>query len=133
MENTRFDLRETMDQFQGLCLMITAERNVPIDIITDIRQTYKKIQDQLTKISGARQLVEGKYRQYYNRDSHREREIAEIAFLAKSLYLKFEGNRRPHDLLGQHLLLHLTLLSPFTLRHYTSDIASSIPTGLNIV
>ena len=90
MENTRFDLRETMDQFQGLCLMITAERNVPIDIITETRQTYKQIQDQLTKISVARQLLEGKYRQYYRRDYQREREIMEIAFLAKSLYSKFE-------------------------------------------
>jgi len=90
MENTRFDLRETMDQFQGLCLMITAERNVPIDIITETRQTYKKIHDQLTKISGAKQLLEGKYRQYYRRDYQREREIMEIAFLAKSLYLTFE-------------------------------------------
>jgi len=90
MENTRFDLRETMDQFQELCLMITAERNVPIDIITETRQTYKKIQDQLTKISGARQLLEGKYRQYYRRDYQREKEIMEIAFLAKSLYLTFE-------------------------------------------
>ena len=90
MEITRFDLRETMDQFQGLCLMITAERNVPIDIITETRQTYKKIQDQLTKMSGAKQLLEGKYRQYYRRDHQREREIMEMAFLAKSLYLKFE-------------------------------------------
>ena len=90
MENTRFDLREAMEQFQGLCLMITAERNVPIDIITETRQTYKKIQDQLTKISIAIQLLEGKYRQYYRRDYQREREIMEIAFLAKSLYLKFE-------------------------------------------
>jgi len=90
VENTRFDLREAMDQFQELCLMITPERNVPIDIITDIRQTYKKIQDQLTKISVAKQLLEGKYRQYYRRDSQREREIMEIAFLAKSLYSKFE-------------------------------------------
>jgi len=70
--------------------MITAERNVPIDIITETRQTYKKIQDQLTKISIAIQLLEGKYRQYYRRDYQREREIMEIAFLAKSLYLKFE-------------------------------------------
>jgi hypothetical protein len=70
--------------------MITAERNVPIDIITETRQTYKTIQDQLTKISGARQLLEGKYRQYYRRDHQREKEIMEIAFLAKSLYLKFE-------------------------------------------
>jgi hypothetical protein len=90
MENTRFDLREAMDQFQGLCLMITAERTVPIDIITETRQTYKKIQDQLTKISIAIQLLEGKYRQYHRRDYQREREIMEIAFLAKSLYLKFE-------------------------------------------
>ena len=78
MENTRFDLIETMDQFQGLCLMITAERNVPIDIITETRQTYKKIQDQLTKISGARQLLVGKYRQYYRRDYQCEKEIMEI-------------------------------------------------------
>jgi hypothetical protein len=90
MENTRFDLREAMDQFQELCLIITPERNVPAEIITDIRQTYKKIQDQLAKISGAKQLLEGKYRQYYRRDHQREREIMGFAFLAKSLYLKFE-------------------------------------------
>jgi hypothetical protein len=94
MENTCFDLREAMDQFQGLCLMITAVKNVPIDIINDIRQTYKKIQDHLTKISGAKQLLEGKYRQYYHRDYQREREIMEIAFLAKSLYLTFEYTLR---------------------------------------
>ena len=90
VENTRFDLREAMDQFQELCLMITPERNVPPETITDIRQTYKKIQDQLTKISGAKQLLEGKYKQYYHRDSQREREIMEFGFLAKSLYSKFE-------------------------------------------
>src|SRR4030042_4452189 len=88
VDNTRFDLREAMDQFQGLCLMITAERKGPIDIITETRQHYKKNQDQLTKISVARQLLEGKNRQYYHRDSLREREITEIAFLAKSLNLK---------------------------------------------
>jgi hypothetical protein len=90
IDSSRFDLRETMDQFQGLCLMITAERNVPTDIITETRQTYKKIQEQLTKISGAKQLLEGKYRQYYRRDYRRDREIMEIAFLAKNLYLTFE-------------------------------------------
>src|SRR5512136_734700 len=90
MENTQFDLRETMDQFQGLCLMIASERNVRMDIITEIRQTYKTIQEQLTKISVARQLLEGKYRQYYRRDPLREREITQIAFRAKTLYLTFE-------------------------------------------
>ena len=90
MENTCLDLRAAMDQFQGLCLMVTSERNVPTEIIIDIRQAYKQIQAQLTKINGARQLLEGKYRQYYHRDSKREREITEIAFFAKSLYLSFE-------------------------------------------
>jgi hypothetical protein len=90
VEANRFDLREVMDQFQELCLSITLEMDVPAEIITNVRQTYKKIQDQLTKISAAKQLLEGKYRQYYHRDSQREREIMEFSFLAKSLYSKFE-------------------------------------------
>jgi hypothetical protein len=90
VETTCLDLREALDHFQELCLSITAKRDVPAEIITDIRQTYKKIQDQLTKISAARQLLEGRYRQYYHRDSQREREIMEFSFLAKSLYSKFE-------------------------------------------
>jgi len=90
MKNTHFDLGEAMDQFHGLCLRVTPERIVPVGIITDIRQTYKEIQDQLTKIRGVNQLLESKYRQYYRRDSQRDREIIEFAFLAKSLYSKFE-------------------------------------------
>ncbi|MGA2515033.1 MAG: hypothetical protein ABSG44_00620 [Thermodesulfobacteriota bacterium] len=90
MENARLDLRAAMDQFEELCLRITAERNVPIDIFTETRQAYKKIQDQLTKISGARQLLEGKYKHYYRRNYQLEKEIMQIAFLAKSLYLTFE-------------------------------------------
>ncbi len=90
MENTRFELREAMDQFQELCLIVTPQRDVPVEIINDIRQTYKKIQDQLTKIRGARQLLEGKYRKYHRRDSQSAREIMDIAFLAKSLDSKFE-------------------------------------------
>ena len=90
IQNTYFDLRETMDQFRELCLMISEERTVPMEIITDIRQTYKQIQDQLTKVMGVKQLLEGKYRQYYHRDSRRDRDIMEFAFWAKSLYSKFE-------------------------------------------
>jgi hypothetical protein len=90
MENTRSDLREAMDQFQELCLTTTAEKNVSIDVITQTRQTYKKIQDQLRTISRTRQLLEGKYKQYYQRNYQREKEIMQIAFLAKNLYLTFE-------------------------------------------
>jgi hypothetical protein len=90
VENARSDLRETMDQFQELCLTVTAERDVPIDTITQTHQAYKKIQDQLKRISRARQLLEGKYRDYYRRNYQREKEIMQIAFLAKNLYLTFE-------------------------------------------
>jgi hypothetical protein len=90
VRSTHFDLKEAMDEFRDLCLRVTSERIVPSGMITDIRQTYKEIQDQLTKIRGIHQLLEGKYRGYYRRDSDREREITEFAFLAKSLYSKFE-------------------------------------------
>ena len=90
VRSTHFDLREAMDQFRGLCSRVTSERIVPAGMITDIRQTYKEIQDQLTKIRGIYQLLESKYRGHYRRDSDREREVGEFAFLAKSLYSKFE-------------------------------------------
>ena len=90
VENTRSELMEAIDQFQELCFIVTPERDVSREIITDIRQTYKQIQDQLSKIRGAKQLLEAKYRQYYRRDSRREREIMDIAFLARSLDSKFE-------------------------------------------
>ncbi len=90
LRNTHFDLRELMDQLRELCLRVTPERIVPMGIVTDIRQIYKEIQDQLTKIRGVNQLLESKYRRYYHRDPHRDREMLEFAFLAKSLYSKLE-------------------------------------------
>jgi len=72
-------------------MRVTPERIVPMGIITDVRQTYKEIQDQLKKIMGVNQLLESKYRRYFHRDPQRDKEIFESAFLAKSLYSKFEG------------------------------------------
>jgi hypothetical protein len=85
------DLGEAMYELQKLCPLITPEKNGPMEIVTDIRLTYKRVQDQLTKIRGVKQVLEGKYRQYYHRNSLREREILEFTFLAKSLYSKFES------------------------------------------
>jgi hypothetical protein len=90
LRNTHFDLTDAMKQLQDLCVRVTPERIIPMGIITDVRQTYKEIQDQLTKIRGVNQLLESKYRQYYRRDPQRDKEIFESAFLAKSLYSKFE-------------------------------------------
>ena len=90
LRNTHFDLREAMNQFQDLCHRVPRERIVPSEIITDIRKTYKEIQDLLTKFGGIKQLLGGKYRQYYRRDWLREREIVEFSFLAKNLYLNLQ-------------------------------------------
>jgi hypothetical protein len=90
IKNVHLDLREVMEQFQELCHRVTSEKIIPMGLITDIRQTYKEIQDQLKKIQGVHQLLEGKYRLYYHRDAQRDKEIFEFAFLAKSLYSKFE-------------------------------------------
>ena len=103
-----FDLREVMSTFQELCLRVTPERNVPLGIITDIRQTYKEIHDRLTKIRGVNQLLEGKYRQHYHRNSLREREITfksvfESANVGKSITLttgEIRVNKAFCDMLG---------------------------------
>ena len=42
VENTRFDLREAIDQFQELCLMITAERNVPTESLPIFAKPIKE-------------------------------------------------------------------------------------------
>ncbi len=97
VKNSHLDLREVMDLFLELCQRVTPEKVVPMGMITDIRQTYKEIQDQLTKIKGVNQLLEGKYRQYYRRDPLRNREIMEFAFLAKSLYSKVERTLQENE------------------------------------
>ena len=91
VKNTHFDLRETMNQFQEYSRWFTLEGNVPSAIITDMRKTYKGIYDQLTKIRGINQLLESRYRQYYRRDSVRDKEISEYGILSKNLYSRFES------------------------------------------
>jgi hypothetical protein len=91
LRNTHLDLREAMTQFQGYSRRFTTERTIPPGIVTDIRKTYKGIHEQLTKMKGIHQLLESRYRQYYRRDSLRDKEIAEFGFLARRLYTRFES------------------------------------------
>lgn len=70
--------------------MVTPERNVPVGILIDIREMYKEIRSRLTEVKAIEQLLQGKYRQYYKRDSMRDKEIMEIGFTAKNCYSKFE-------------------------------------------
>ncbi|MCX8117411.1 MAG: hypothetical protein N3G78_05690 [Desulfobacterota bacterium] len=83
-------LKEMVDDFKGLCMVVTPERVPPQDIITNIRKLYKEIRDRLAEIRAIQQVLQGKYRQYYRRDGLRDKSLAEIGFLTKNLYSKFE-------------------------------------------
>ncbi len=83
-------LKENVKDFQEMCLMVTPERNVPQEIVLDIRQLYKEIRTRLTEIKAIEQVLQGKYRQYYRRDAMRDKEILEFGFIAKNCYSKFE-------------------------------------------
>jgi hypothetical protein len=91
LKDSQLSLKNSMAHFQEMCSKITPERNLPEEMILDIRKTYREIQNQLNKINGIQQLLEGKYRQYYRRNPLREREIVEFGFLAKNYYFKFES------------------------------------------
>ncbi len=90
VQNNHHYLKETIEDFQGLCLLVTPERNVPPEIIVDIREMYKEIRARLTEIKAIQQLLQGRYRQYYHRDSLRDKEIMEMGFIVKNGYSKFE-------------------------------------------
>lgn len=83
-------LKEKVKDFQEMCLLVTPERNVPPEIVLDIRELYKEIRNRLTEIKAIEQVLQGKYRMYYRRDSVRDKEILEFGFIAKNCYSKFE-------------------------------------------
>jgi hypothetical protein len=90
VQNNYHYLKETIEDFQGLCRLVTPERNVPPEIIIDIREMYKEIRSRLTEIKAIQQLLQGKYRQYYHRDALCDKEIMEFGFIVKNCYSKFE-------------------------------------------
>jgi len=90
IQNNHHHLKKSMEEFQDMCRMVTPERSVPAGILIDIREMYKEIRNRLTEIKAIEQLLHGKYRQYYRRDSLRDKEIMEFGFVAKNCYSKFE-------------------------------------------
>ncbi|MEW6374289.1 MAG: hypothetical protein AB1502_00675 [Thermodesulfobacteriota bacterium] len=90
IQNNHHYLKETIEDFQEMCRLVTPERNIPQGIIVDIREVYKEIQNRLKEIKAIQQLLQGKYRMYYHRDSLRDKDIMEFGFIAKNCYSKFE-------------------------------------------
>jgi hypothetical protein len=90
IQNNYHYLKQTVEDFQGLCLLVTPERNVPPEIVIDIREMYKEIRNRFAEIKAIQQLLQGRYRQYYHRDPLRDKEILEFGFVVKNGYSKFE-------------------------------------------
>jgi hypothetical protein len=90
IRNHHSQLKKTLEDFQEMCRIVDPARHFPQEIVVDIREAYKAIQEKLKEIKSIELLLQGKYRQYYHRDSLRDRELGEIAFVAKNTYSKFE-------------------------------------------
>jgi hypothetical protein len=90
IKNLHSQLKKTLEDFQEMCRIVDPARHFPQEIVVDIREAYKTIQDKLKEIKSIELLLQGKYRQYYHRNSLRDRELGEIAFVAKNAYSKFE-------------------------------------------
>jgi hypothetical protein len=90
IQNSYHSLKESIKDFQELCRVVSPEKHVPAGIAVDIREMYKEIRNRLTEIKAVEQLLQGKYRQHYRRDSVREKKIMEFGFIAKNCYSKFE-------------------------------------------
>ena len=90
VRNHHTQLKKTLEDFQEMCRIVDPERHFPQEIVVDIRELYKAIQEKLKEIKSIELLLQSKYRQYYHRDSLRDRELGEIAFVAKNAYSKFE-------------------------------------------
>lgn len=90
IQNNHHYLKESIEEFQEMCRMVSPEKHVPAGITIDIREMYKEIRNRLTEIKAIEQLLQGKYRQYYRRDALRDKEIMEFGFIVKNCYSKFE-------------------------------------------
>jgi DNA repair exonuclease SbcCD ATPase subunit len=90
IQNNHHQLKESIEDFQEMCRMVSPEKHIPAGIAVDIREMYKEIQSRLKEIKAIEQLLQGKYRQYYHRDSLLSKEIMEFGFIAKNCYTKFE-------------------------------------------
>jgi hypothetical protein len=90
LRNSHLSLGEVVVEFREICQRLDTERDIPSGIIMHVRKLYKEIQDHLAKIKGIQQSLEGKYRPLYRRNALRDREIGELAFVAKTCFFKFQ-------------------------------------------
>jgi len=90
-------IKDNVGDLKDLCRFVSPEKNVPQGMIVDIREMYKEIQNRFKEIHAIQQMMQGKYRQYYQyyrRDPLREKDIIELGFVVKTIYSRFEENMK---------------------------------------
>jgi len=90
-------IKDNIQELKDLCRFVSPEKNVPQGMIVDIREIYKEIQNRFKEIHAIQQMMQGKYRQYYQyyrRDPVREKDILELSFIVKTTYSRFEENMK---------------------------------------
>jgi hypothetical protein len=90
-------IKDNVQELKDLSRFVSPEKNVPQGMIVDIREMYKEIQNRFKEIHAIQQMMQGKYRQYYQyygRDPVREKEILELTFVVKTTYSRFEENMK---------------------------------------
>ena len=90
-------IKDNVQELKDLSRFVSPEKNVPQGMIVDIREIYKEIQNRFKEIHAIQQMMQGKYRQYYQyygRDPVREKEILELSFVVKTTYSRFEENMK---------------------------------------
>ena len=90
LQKNHHDLKGAIEDFKEKCRVLTPERDIPSNMIVDIREMYKEIRGRMAESKAVQQLLQGKYKQYYHRDPLRDKEFMEFGFVAKNCYSKFE-------------------------------------------
>jgi len=89
IQNNYHYLKESIKDFQEMCRVVIPRsifrQGLPSISVSCIRRFGSA-----AEIKAIEQLLQGKYRQYYRRDSVRDKEILEFGFIAKNCYSKFE-------------------------------------------
>ena len=90
VQNNYHYLKETMKDFCETCQIVSRKGTIPQQMLVQVRETHKEIQNRLKEVNVIQDLLQTKYRRFYSRDSHLDRELNEIRFLAKTVHSKFE-------------------------------------------
>jgi hypothetical protein len=90
LENHYLYLKKAIGEFHKKCLSVFPQKNITLDVVIDIRESYKEIRNRITEVKVTQQLVKEKYRPYARKDPAREKDLIELESLSETCYSKFE-------------------------------------------